>query len=348
MFGWFMEPCFSGKYPDIMIKNVTGGRLPEFTQEQANLLKGSYDFIGFNYYSSYYATTLKPSQEPSYLTDSLVDKRPEGLDGKLIGPKAAGDWLYSYPPGFYKVLMHIKHTYGDPVILITENGWSEENHNDIEIEVACADIKRIDYHHSHLQYLRDAIRDGVRVVGYFAWSLMDNFEWKDGYSVRFGLFYVDYNDGKYTRYPKNSAIWFMNFLENHKKVSEKKKLHEETMVQSLVSNTRFPVISYLRRLSGRLLRRASGKNEFFRRTFLDCHPSGIHRRCCCLAFSTLPSLPPVDLLPEKGKRDAGSKSPATSSCHHRNPPATSLLPPVNHHYHLLLLAAVISHEAETQ
>lgn len=71
-----MEPCFSGKYPDIMIKNVTGGRLPEFTEEQAKLLKGSYDFIGFNYYSSYYATTLNPSQEPSYLTDSLVDKRP--------------------------------------------------------------------------------------------------------------------------------------------------------------------------------------------------------------------------------------------------------------------------------
>ncbi|CAI9266943.1 unnamed protein product [Lactuca saligna] len=76
MLGWFMEPCFSGKYPDIMIKNVTGGRLPEFTQEQAKLLKGSYDFIGFNYYSSYYATILQPSQEPSYLTDSLVDKRP--------------------------------------------------------------------------------------------------------------------------------------------------------------------------------------------------------------------------------------------------------------------------------
>lgn len=224
MFGWFMEPCFSGKYPDIMIKNVTGGRLPEFTEEQAKLLKGSYDFIGFNYYSSYYATTLNPSQEPSYLTDSLVDKRPEGLDGKLIGPKAAGDWLYSYPPGFYKVLMHIKHTYGDPVILITENGWSEENRNDIEIEVACADIERIDYHHSHLQYLRDAIRDGVRVVGYFAWSLMDNFEWKDGYSVRFGLFYVDYNDGKYTRYPKNSAIWYMNFLKSPKKLGEQKKI----------------------------------------------------------------------------------------------------------------------------
>ncbi|KAI3510205.1 hypothetical protein L1887_25736 [Cichorium endivia] len=225
-FGWFMEPCFSGKYPDSMIKNVRDGRLPKFTEEQAKLVKGSYDFLGFNYYTTYYATTAKPSQVPSYLTDAIVDKQPEGLDGKLIGPKGGADWLYSYPPGLYKVLMHIKHAYGDPLILITENGWPDENNNDNAIEVACADTERIDYHNAHLQYLRDAIRDGVRVVGYFAWSLMDNFEWKDGYSIRFGLFYVDYTDGKYTRYPKNSAIWFSNFLKNRNKLLDQKKLPE--------------------------------------------------------------------------------------------------------------------------
>ncbi|KAI3501485.1 hypothetical protein L1887_29355 [Cichorium endivia] len=74
-FGWFMEPLFSGKYPGAMIKYVTGGRLPEFTVEQANLIKGSYNFLGLNYYTSYYATTTKASQVPSYETDSVVHQQ---------------------------------------------------------------------------------------------------------------------------------------------------------------------------------------------------------------------------------------------------------------------------------
>lgn len=74
----------------------------------------------------------------------------------------------------------------------------------------------------HLQSNQTSLhycRDGSKVVGYFAWSLMDNFEWASGYSVRFGLFYIDYAHGKYTRYPKTSAIWFMRFL-NAKKAIE--------------------------------------------------------------------------------------------------------------------------------
>ncbi|KAL4579400.1 hypothetical protein LXL04_015544 [Taraxacum kok-saghyz] len=217
----FMEPLFRGKYPDIMIRLVTGGRLPKFTEDQARLLKGSYDFIGFNYYNSEYATTAEPSVPPSYLTDSLVHTQTEDLNGKPIGPKGGTDWLYSYPPGFYKILMHIKHNYGNPLILITENGWADENNNDNDIKAACADNERIVYHQKHLQSLRDAIRDGVRAVGYFAWALMDNFEWNSGYSVRF-----DYNDEKYTRYAKNSAIWYRNFIKNRDKVFEQKKLPE--------------------------------------------------------------------------------------------------------------------------
>ncbi|KAI3710620.1 hypothetical protein L2E82_40408 [Cichorium intybus] len=224
IFGWFMEPLFSGKYPGTMMKYVTGGRLPEFTEEQAKLIKGSYDFLGLNYYTSYYATTTKASQVPSYTTDSNVHQQGEGLDGKPIGPQGGSDWLYSYPLGLYNMLQRIKHTYGDPLILITENGWPDKSSDNITISVACTDTQRIDYHNAHLQKLRDAIRDGVRVEGYFVWSLMDNFEWTSGYSIRFGLIYVDYNDGKYTRYPKNSAIWFMNFLKSHGKLVEQKKL----------------------------------------------------------------------------------------------------------------------------
>ncbi|KAI3765219.1 hypothetical protein L2E82_15247 [Cichorium intybus] len=226
-FGWFMEPLVTGKYPDTMIKNV-GGRLREFTEDEAKLLKGSFDFLGLNYYTSYYATVGKPDDVGSCRRDSNVHIQAEGLDKKDIGEKGGVYWLYSYPPGLHKLLLHIKNTYGNPVIVITENGWPDEANNHLKIEEACVDKKRIDYYDAHLHSVLQAMREHVKVVGYFAWSLMDNFEWGDGYSVRFGLFYVDYKDGKYTRYPKDSAMWFMNFLKNPKKLPHTNKRSAES------------------------------------------------------------------------------------------------------------------------
>ncbi|XP_076899647.1 strictosidine-O-beta-D-glucosidase-like [Bidens hawaiensis] len=212
MLGWFMEPLVSGKYPKTMIENVTDDRLPKFTNEQSKLLIGSYDFLGLNYYVSQYATTLPPTNIVSMLTDSKVLEQPDNLNGIPIGIQAGLDWLYSYPPGFYKLLVYIKNTYGDPLIYITENGWVDKTDNTKTVEEARVDIERIDYHNKHLQNLRYAISDGVRVKGYFVWSLMDNFEWDEGYSARFGMIYIDFKNGKYTRYPKNSAIWYKHFL----------------------------------------------------------------------------------------------------------------------------------------
>ncbi|KAL7617716.1 hypothetical protein Lser_V15G00684 [Lactuca serriola] len=222
IFGWFMNPIFNGKYPQSMIDNVTDGRLPEFTDKQIELLTGSFDFLGLNYYTAQYATTAAPTDVVSYLTDSKVHQQPDDLNGVPIGPQGGVYWFYSYPLGLYKSLMQIKSEYGDPTIYITENGWPDANNNDLKLEEARVDEKRVNYYNTHLQSLRDAIRDGSKVVGYFAWSLMDNFEWASGYSVRFGLFYIDYAHGKYTRYPKTSAIWFMRFL-NAKKAIETNK-----------------------------------------------------------------------------------------------------------------------------
>nr|KAJ0226631.1 hypothetical protein LSAT_V11C100007740 [Lactuca sativa]KAJ0227557.1 hypothetical protein LSAT_V11C100007680 [Lactuca sativa]KAJ0228408.1 hypothetical protein LSAT_V11C100007660 [Lactuca sativa] len=215
----FMNSIFNGKYPQSMIDNVTDGRLPEFTDKQIELLTGSFNFLGLNYYTAQYATTAAPTDVVSYLTDSKVHQQPDDLNGVPIGPQGGVYWFYSYPLGLYKSLMQIKSEYGDPTIYITENGWPDANNNDLKLEEARVDEKRVNYYNTHLQSLRDAIRDGSKVVGYFAWSLMDNFEWASGYSVRFGLFYIDYAHGKYTRYPKTSAIWFMRFL-NAKKAIE--------------------------------------------------------------------------------------------------------------------------------
>ncbi|KAM7508119.1 hypothetical protein LguiA_018572 [Lonicera macranthoides] len=213
MFGWFMEPLTTGHYPQTMIKLV-GSRLPKFSAEQSEMVKGSYDFLGLNYYTAKYVTSAIHSKNDSssYITDPHVtycDKR----DGKLIGPQAASEWLLSYPEGIYKLLHHIKKTYNTSSIYITENGIDDLNDGHTTLAESRVDNMRIKYHQDHLYYLSKAINEGVNVEGYFIWSLLDNFEWCDGYTVRFGLVYVDYNHGL-ARYPKDSAIWFMNFLKS--------------------------------------------------------------------------------------------------------------------------------------
>ncbi|CAN6696640.1 unnamed protein product [Malus baccata var. baccata] len=134
-------------------------------------------------------------------------------NGVPIGPKAASDWLYVYPRGIQDLLHYIKENYHDPLIYITENGIDEFNDPKLSLEEALNDTIRVDYHYWHLYYLQKAIQNGVNVRGYFLWSLLDNFEWNFGYTVRFGINYVDYDNGL-KRSPKLSAEWFKNFLSN--------------------------------------------------------------------------------------------------------------------------------------
>ncbi|KAK9941276.1 hypothetical protein M0R45_017889 [Rubus argutus] len=213
--GWYMDPLTNGDYPKSM-KSLVGDRLPKFKKEESKLLKGSFDFIGLNYYTSAYisdAPQLRTVPNASYMTDFLATMSPL-RDGVPIGPKAASDDLYIYPRGIRDVLLYTKRKYNNPLVYITENGVDEFNDPKLTLEEALADNQRIDYHFRHLYYLQASIKDGVNVKGYFAWSLLDNFEWTLGYTVRFGINYVDYKDGL-KRYPKHSALWFKNFLKKH-------------------------------------------------------------------------------------------------------------------------------------
>ncbi|RXH99529.1 hypothetical protein DVH24_021331 [Malus domestica] len=133
------------------------------------------------------------------------------LNGVPIGPLAASSWLAVYPKGIREILLYAKHKYNNPLIYITENGLDEFDDPTLSLPQSLNDTHRIDYHYHHLDYLRKAINDGVNVKGYFAWSLLDNFEWASGYTLRFGFVYIDYNDGL-KRHPKLSASWFKCFL----------------------------------------------------------------------------------------------------------------------------------------
>ncbi|KAK4582311.1 hypothetical protein RGQ29_025475 [Quercus rubra] len=210
-FGWFMDPLTNGDYPHSM-RSLVGDRLPKFTKEQSKLLKGSLDFLGLNYYTTNYAANAPKAEKPSYLTDWQANLSSE-RNGIPIGPEAASSWLHVYPSGIRDSLLYAKTKYNDPLIFITENGISEFNNDTLSLKEALADNYRIDYYYRHFQYILKAIKDGVNVKGYFAWSLLDNFEWGAGYSVRFGINYVDYKNGL-KRYPKLSARWFKKFLKS--------------------------------------------------------------------------------------------------------------------------------------
>ncbi|RZC38804.1 Glyco hydro 1 domain containing protein [Asbolus verrucosus] len=205
----FNEPkqaCQSGygygiNPPGSRLEGFLKSRLPEFTPEEIDYIKGTHDFLALNTYT----TNLAKNQDfdigyPSWDSDSGVSKYVnESWDG------AASFWLKVVPWGMRKLLNWVDQTYDHPEIFITENGFSDRG----ELE----DQKRIDYYAEYLSNILQAIHeDGVNVTGYTAWSLMDNFEWNMAYTERFGFYYVDFDSPNRTRTIKKSAEYYKNVI----------------------------------------------------------------------------------------------------------------------------------------
>ncbi|GLJ47728.1 hypothetical protein SUGI_1008040 [Cryptomeria japonica] len=207
MFGWYMDPITKGRYPSTM-RQLVGARLPKFSAHQSAIVKGSFDFLGLNYYTSLYASDVSVPPNPvntSYTLDSQASLTAE-RNGMLIGPVAGSSWLYVYPRGIGELLKYIKHRYDNPLIFITENGKTFSS----ELNLQKLFLTNLSFF-KHLSLVQQAIRVGSNIQGYFAWSLLDNFEWVNGYTVRFGLHYIDYKNNL-IRYPKASVYWFQKFL----------------------------------------------------------------------------------------------------------------------------------------
>mmetsp|Transcript_54709 Transcript_54709/g.116253 ORF Transcript_54709/g.116253 Transcript_54709/m.116253 type:complete len:480 (-) Transcript_54709:342-1781(-) len=197
--GWFADPIYRGKYPAEM-RATCGDRLPRFTDEERALVMNSNDFFGLNHYSTNYGAPTPPStaKTSSYATDVEV-----AMSSDPSWAKTDMGWNV-VPFGFRKLVEWIHARY-DPTggIIVTENGCAVHEPTK---EMALKDEFRIKYYHDYLTELQRAVDSGVDVRGYFAWSMMDNFEWAFGYSKRFGLHHVDYETLK--RSPKASARWF--------------------------------------------------------------------------------------------------------------------------------------------
>lgn len=211
-YGWFADPMVFGDYPSEMKTLITGNRLPVFNNTIKALLKGSYDFLGVNYYTSYYAK-YTGNVGNNFGNDGRFDQTPYNASGHLIGPFAESGWLNVYAPGFRGLLNWINKRYNKPRIYVFENGVSCPGENDEPESVALNDEFRVEYIYNHVMNMLDAIvEDGVNVRGYFLWSLLDNFEWSDGYHVRFGITYVDYENGL-TRTFKQSAYLYQSLIQ---------------------------------------------------------------------------------------------------------------------------------------
>jgi len=203
--GWFADPIFlSGDYPASMRERV-GDRLPKFTAEESEALLGSSDFFGLNHYTTMFAAeTSDDGKEASvYGNGGISEDQKVDLSVDPDWPLTEFKWAV-VPWGCRKLLGWIAERYGDPAIYITENGCAMDDK--VAADGSIDDPDRLAFYRDYLGACHEAIGDGVKLRGYFAWSLMDNFEWASGYKFRFGLVHVDRETLKRT--PKESAKWY--------------------------------------------------------------------------------------------------------------------------------------------
>ncbi len=192
---WFLDPLVGRGYP-MDITTGFGNPMECVKAGDLDLIAVPVDFLGVNYYARGIARSTEISEadnEPRtvFPSDEITDMGWE-----------------VYPQGLYNILGRLHFDYEFPAIYITENGaaFADEVDRDGHVD----DPARLDYIKRHLEMVQKAIQNGVPVHGYFAWSLLDNFEWAFGYSKRFGLVFVDFDTQR--RIPKSSSKWYREVI----------------------------------------------------------------------------------------------------------------------------------------
>lgn len=185
---WYMDPLLLGRYPEDVLAFL-GADAPPVLAGDMEIIRQPLDFLGINYYTRNVSGTGAPQQN-THAGREVTDMGWE-----------------VFPAGLTELLARIHADYPLPPIYIMENGAA---YRDQVIDGRVADADRIRYLRSHMAAVADALALGVDVRGYFVWSLLDNFEWAEGYLKRFGIVYVDYETQR--RIPKDSALWYRDFL----------------------------------------------------------------------------------------------------------------------------------------
>lgn len=203
----FLDPLLAGGYPEDVLEHVGGFVEPSFVRDgDEKLIAAPIDLLGVNYY------------QPTY-----VAGRPGGAGGggaypgtegaveflPPVGPLTDMEWMIE-PAGLTRLLERIATDYPGVPMLITENGAAFPDKPGVDGAGGVMDTDRIAYLDGHLRAAHEAIARGVDLRGYLVWSLLDNFEWAEGYRKRFGIVHVDYLTQRRT--PKASARWYQEVI----------------------------------------------------------------------------------------------------------------------------------------
>ncbi|CAM3462318.1 beta-glucosidase [Streptomyces albus] len=196
----FADPLLTGRYPD---ENLAAA-LPGPVADDLKVISEPLDWYGVNYYQPTLVAAPGPDAgESEFAGVGLPARLPFSLR-EIPGKERTGFGWAVVPEGLPEILHTLRARYGDrlPPVMITENGCSYPD--------PVHDVRRIAFHDAHLRALHSACAAGADVRGYFIWSLLDNFEWAEGYSQRFGLVHVDY--ATLERTPKDSFHWLRGVL----------------------------------------------------------------------------------------------------------------------------------------
>nr|BAG71912.1 beta-glucosidase [Corbicula japonica] len=210
--GWFANPIYgNGDYPAVMKQYVgmksreegrNSSRLPVWSEEEIKINKGSYDFFGLNHYTTQYVVDNHDNRFTYEGDQDLYTK----VDDCWPGSRA--DWLKVNPWGLRSLLRWIRDRYNNPPLYVTENGFGDNGELD--------DQGRISYYRSYTNEMLKAIHhDQCNVKGYMAWSLMDNLEWTSGYTIKFGLYSVNFTDPNRPRTIKESGKFFTQLVHDN-------------------------------------------------------------------------------------------------------------------------------------
>lgn len=185
---WYTDALAGRGYPEYTCERLAWDR-SEILPGDMDLIAAPIDFLGVNFYTRKFVAAIEGECGPR-------------------GDETAMGWEI-HPPALGSLLRSLHDDYGFPRLLITENGAAMPD-LDRTAEGRVADLDRIRYVHDHLEQVLQAIDAGVPVDGYFAWSLLDNFEWAHGYGPKFGLVAVD--PDTLVRTPKSSALWYSDVI----------------------------------------------------------------------------------------------------------------------------------------
>jgi beta-glucosidase len=210
---WFLDPLYRGEYPAGLFDDL-GAAPPAIQDGDMEIIATPTDFLGVNYYNRWIVRArTQPNGHDGQTPLSAMVEYSRASDSVLHTEMG---WEV-YPHGLSLVLEELTRVYRPPALLVTENGAAFEDSWNGNGRVS--DPLRVAYLRDHLEAVAAALAQGVPVAGYFVWSLMDNFEWAEGYSKRFGLVYVDYPTQR--RIVKDSGRWYAGFIAAQRAVPAK-------------------------------------------------------------------------------------------------------------------------------